>query len=483
LPFLEFSDYSITTNLGTDTISDYNVIFSDNVNPTNLSAQVNRGIPYIGIRTTGVTAAASLTNFTLGARTASPSAGEGVFRTTVSPTSSVASSFAGSEISYFGTSSGSHVFFGTLPAGTKPLITINNGPNNFVSGWWRNAAGTATGYNYALTEGKVTAVYGLAGPDKNVPITLFGTNAMWRATSQYYWPIIAQAIYEGASGIVDTPRPFAAADTASKWWTNKPVTVTLKTSASDVTDSTAVIAKQLAKVNDEKLEPAYKAEDADWGAIDEPITITAEGENYIHWYVENSEANKHQGTYGPYYLDFTAPRVISQTAADIGGGVRLKAAATDDLSGVSNYLWQSDSGDGKWTDVTTGAIVILSDLEKVGQSYFRVVVTDLAGNVTVGRPIKALPVVLEAEAAADRVSALVENFAETAVNGSVILAVYTDSGKLVYTENAPFTANPKDEFSYNFLLNTTVYPLDKYSYRVFAWNSQFVPVTEAALLE
>ncbi|GHU49805.1 hypothetical protein FACS1894127_3880 [Clostridia bacterium] len=481
LPFLEFTDYSITTNLGATTISNYNVIFSDNVNPTNLSTQVNNGIPYIGIRTTGVTAAASLTNFTLGARTATPSASEGVFRTTVLPTSSVASAFAGSEVSYFGTSSGSHVFFGTLPAGTKPLIKINDGPKNFVGGWWRNAG--AAGYNYALTEGKVTAVYGLAGPNKNVPITLFGTNALWRATSQYYWPLISQAIFEGASGIVDTPRPFAAADTASKWWTNTPISVTLKTSASDVTSSSAVIAKQLAKVNNEKLEPIYSANDGDWGAINEPITISTEGESYIHWYVENSEAYNHQGTYGPYYLDLTAPRIKSQAASDLGSNVRLRAEAVDELSGVSGYLWQSGSGDGEWVDVTTGAIVVLSGLENISQSYFRVVVTDLAGNVTVGKPLKALKVLLEAEAEAGQVTARVENNTETALNGTVILAVYSDTGKLVYSENAPFVANGNNEFSYKFLLSTALYPLDKYSYKVFAWNSQFVPIADGALIE
>ncbi|MDR0569714.1 MAG: hypothetical protein LBG71_00630 [Clostridiales Family XIII bacterium] len=331
LPFLEFPEdsYSISTNLepgnegldGKGVISGYNVIFNDNVNlaagglTVSLDGKIREGVAYVGTRTNGVASAANLTGFTLGARTSAPNTAEGVFRSDALPTSSLVAAYANAGISYFGTSGSGNVLFGSLPEGTKRLITIGRGADNFLGGWWRNAANLPGGYDYRLTEGRTTAVQGLAGPDKNVPVTLFGTDVFWRVNTQYYWPILAQAIFEGASGITDRARPYVSADAASRPWSGQSYGVSLTASASDAEGSAATVAKQFYKISASPREAAYTAADGGWkpitGGKAELPALT--GEYYVHWYAENSDGATNQGSYGPYRL---GPNLVIGRSAD-----------------------------------------------------------------------------------------------------------------------------------------------------------------------
>jgi hypothetical protein len=390
LPDLEFdaADYSLTTALNASVIPDYNVVLDYNVNVSStLNANaISKGIPYIGLRANGVTSAASLPNFVLGARSSSPSSAEATFKVDILPTSPISSAFAGQKAVYLN----SGAFFGTLPDGTKKLITVQEGEDNFIGGWWRNATNTESGYNHALLDGKVTAIYGLAGENRDVPITLFNTDTFFRINTRLYWPLIAQSIYLGAAGIVDQPRPNAAADVTNRGWSSAPYSVALDVSASDVTGSTATVAKQLFKVNADRQEPAYSADDTAWRSLGGAVSIEAEGENYLHWYVENSEGQTHQGTYGPYYVDLTAPVVQSVSAVASGAGAAvLTALASDEHSGVASYRWQVKNNQNAWEDYAAGASVTVEGLSASDLRAFRVVVTDFAGNTAVSNAVSA----------------------------------------------------------------------------------------------
>jgi hypothetical protein len=382
LPFLEFpkGTFSVSTNL-TGAIDDYNVIFNDNVSlsgETFTNALYQRGVAYVGARANGINSVANLTNFALGARTAPSGSFEAVFRSTVSPTSSIVSAFADSDVSYLNGAA----FFGTLPAGTKRLIAIDDGEDNFQGGFWRNAASLPGGYDYTATQGRVTAIYGTAGEDRDIPITLFGTNVFWRVNTQYYWPLFSQAIFEGASGIIDHTRPYTAADTPSTFWTSHPVSVALATVASDGAESEAIALKQLVKVNGEELAPAYGADSSGWAVHEGAIVIADEGEHYIHWYADNSEAATNQGTYGPYRIDLTSPEVGVSIGKAEGGEVTLIASAYDALSDVASYEWQRKAGLGEWESIGGGASVDVAAPAAGSGVAYRVLVTDYAGNET-----------------------------------------------------------------------------------------------------
>jgi hypothetical protein len=127
--------------------------------------------------------------------------------------------------------------------------------------------------------------------------------------------------------------------------------------------------------------------------------------------------------------------------------------------------------------------VIFSDSESLDQYSYRVIVTDLAGNVTIGTPIKALRILLDAEISAGIVTARFENNTEAPITANVFLAVYTKSGVLVYVEKEPFTANAKGEFSHHFSLNAALYPPSEYIYKAFAWDDQLSPIVDGLSIE
>ncbi|MDR1134591.1 MAG: hypothetical protein LBL49_00185 [Clostridiales Family XIII bacterium] len=388
LPYLEFDeeDYSLSTNLNSELLPDYNVVVNYNVNLSSTldSAVIARGIPYIGIRPNGITSAANLTNFTLGARSSSPGSAEATFKAAILPTSPISSAFADQEAVYL-ISSG---FFGSIPDGTKKLITIKEGDDNFVGGWWRNAPSTESGYDHSLLDGKVSAIYGLAGANKDVPVTLFDTDTFFRINTRFYWPLIGQAIFLGSSGVTDAARPYAAASITENGWTKEALYVDLDVSASDITGSDAATVKQLFKLNSTAKEAAYSVGDTAWQGLDGTVGLTSEGENYIHWYVENSYGESYQGSYGPYYIDLTAP-VIDESGAvnDGAGGIRLTALAHDELSGIADYRWQIKGGDGEWKDYASGASAAVEGLSEGDVYEFRAAVSDFAGNIAFGDTI------------------------------------------------------------------------------------------------
>ncbi|MDR1066824.1 MAG: hypothetical protein LBL35_05265 [Clostridiales bacterium] len=382
LPYLEFdeADYSITTTLNNSVIPDYNVVLSYNVNvASTINANaIDKGIPYIGIRSNAVTGAANLTNFQLGARSSSPGSAEATFKADISLTSPLTSSLSSQEAVYL-ISSG---FFGTLPDGVKKLITIKEGEDNFIGGWWRNAPNSESGFDHTLIDNKTAAIYGLAGADKNVPVTLINTDTFFRINTRFYWPIIAQAIYFGSSGIIDAPRPNVIADVATSGeWSAKPLSVSLDVTASDVTGSEATVVKRLYKLNDVEHEAAYSADDAEWKTLDDTALVDLEGESYLHWYVENSDGQTNQGSYGPYYVDVTAPTVDSVTSVKgTDGFIELTVSASDRLSGVADYKWQVKNDKNEWEDYGSGASISVKNISAADLLEFQVIVSDLAGN-------------------------------------------------------------------------------------------------------
>lgn len=338
LPYLEFDEdsYSITTSINNDVIPGYNVVVNDNVSLSSalINGVINSKIPYVGIRNNGVSSAANISGFGLGATTASPGSAEAVFKVDYSPTSPISSFFAENDRAYLISAR----FFGALPQGAKKLITVRAGEDNFVGGWWRNAPSSPTGYDHALLDGKTTALYALAGSGKDVPVTLFASDASFRFNTRAYWPLIAQAIFLGASGVIDTPRPYVSADAVSHAWSDRSYSVGLTATASDAVGSSATVTKQLYKVTSAPSEPAYSASDSAWKPFEgaAPLPVQA-GELYLHWYAENSEGATNQGSYGPYRL---GPTIVigrpSEDATKVSAGFSIRNDGAQDAS--YNYI-------------------------------------------------------------------------------------------------------------------------------------------------
>ncbi|MCT4618888.1 MAG: leucine-rich repeat domain-containing protein [Marinisporobacter sp.] len=120
-----------------------------------------------------------------------------------------------------------------------------------------------------------------------------------------------------------------------------------------------------------------------WIDYKNPITLSAEGEHYIHYRAVDNAGNEKRGCFGPYKIDKTVPVV---KASDQGNGVRNSNILVDliyeDSSGVKVKQYKvtnTKTTPSTWSNYT-GPITLSTE----GDHYIHYRAVDNAGNIKIG---------------------------------------------------------------------------------------------------
>ncbi len=76
----------------------------------------------------------------------------------------------------------------------------------------------------------------------------------------------------------------------------------------------------------------------------------------------------------------------------------------------------------------------------------------------------------------DTASGKISNNTTESVSGTAILAVYSEDGKLAANEKIEFTVDSFSDWNREFALDLGEYPLEEYTYKVYYWDTKFVPL-------
>jgi len=80
----------------------------------------------------------------------------------------------------------------------------------------------------------------------------------------------------------------------------------------------------------------------------------------------------------------------------------------------------------------------------------------------------------------DKVAGTVDNGTTNEYSGFLYLGIYGGDGKMVYVENKDFEVSAVEAVPFEFAVDTKNYPQTAYTYKVFCWDKDYVPLVSAS---
>lgn len=283
--------------------NDVNFIYSSYINPAQNVADAikERKIPFMGDSQSGLNFFRNRLGVPIEYTNQRTSTHEGVFKADYSVSSILTSGYNTArafQMKYGG-------YITSMPEGSKVLATVSNEDDYYVTGWFpskEDIRGRAV-----IASAFVDSSDGTA----KIPVSVIPSWVGNKAHYEYIYNLIATFIFASVAGIYDGPVPAATAtDSGAPAFV---VEVGLNFIADETVGSTATLTKKAYKVTNSDIEPTYSPSDSAWKDYKEPLSLSASGSQYVHWYAENSFGENNQGVFGPYRV---VPNVVEALKLD-----------------------------------------------------------------------------------------------------------------------------------------------------------------------
>jgi hypothetical protein len=255
----------------------------------------------------------------------------------------------------------SNTKFQTPRSDVKVLAALSNDADMYLGG----RKGQTNG-NSASARGAIMAITGIRAAS-NTQVTIInenivGTVSGTRPFHQAPWLLMGNAIFAGAAGILDLPRPVV---TAVK---QDGLDVTLEYVAQDTAAVAAGVTADIKyKISRNPIEPAY-AEGDGWLNYNGTFKNSVWAGQYLHWYAINSEGVSSQGT-----IDALVPAPITSIRIN---GIAIETVRRGDTRTFTVTLNEGASPDNL---VWSTANPALATVEKGG----KVTVKNVIGTVVI----------------------------------------------------------------------------------------------------